>query len=169
MSKRKRRCSTPTAPSSRRPSASGRSCDLPLNGRNVWSLASTTPGRARRTQQRHRAELSRRRPAGDSEQPVARRHQLVVQPARRDQHAADCRCGDRDSGPDRQHVGRVRLVSRRRTSTWSPRAAPTRCTARCSSSSRTMRSTRADTSRTRRIRRTRGAAINSARRWTGRW
>ena len=70
-------------------------------------------GRARGAEQRYRPELQRRRPAGDPEQPVARRHQLLVQPARRDQHAADRRRGDGDSGPDRQHVGRVRLVSRR--------------------------------------------------------
>ena len=68
------------------------------------------PGRA---QQRHRPELPRRRPARDSEQPVARRHQLLVQPAGRDEHAADRRRGDGDPGADRQHLGRVRLLSRR--------------------------------------------------------
>ena len=69
---------------------------------------------AGRHQQRHRVELSRRRSAGDSEQPVARRHQLLGQPSRLDQHAADCRCGRRGAGPDRQHIGRVRVVSGRR-------------------------------------------------------
>ena len=103
---------------------------------------------ARRSEQRHRPELPRRRPARDSEQPVARRHQLIVQPAGRDEHAPDRRCGDGDSGADRQHLGRVRLLSRRprqrrhQERHQQPRTAPS------SSSSRTMRSTSAATSRT---------------------
>ena len=68
---------------------------------------------ARRPEQRYRPELPRRGPAGDSEQPVARRHQLLVQSAGGDQHAADRRCGDGDPGPDRQHLGRVRRLPRR--------------------------------------------------------
>ena len=67
--------------------------ELPLNGRNVWSLASHDSRRARGHQQRHRFELQRRRSAGDSKQPVARRHQCLGQPSCLDQHAADCRCG----------------------------------------------------------------------------
>ena len=39
-----RRCSTPTAPRSSETIGERAIVELPLNGRNVWSLASTTPG-----------------------------------------------------------------------------------------------------------------------------
>ena len=87
--------------------------DLPLNGRNVWSLASHHTGRRCRPEQRYRPQLQRGGPAGNPEQPVARRHQLLVQPAGRDQHASDRGRGDGDSGPDRQHVSGVRRLPRR--------------------------------------------------------
>ncbi len=127
------------------------------------------PRRARGHQQRYRFELQRRRSAGDPEQPVARRHQFLGQPSGRDQHAADCRCGRRDSGPDRQHVGRVRVVSRRRDQRGDQERHqhPARVRlqllqGRCAQFARLV-------SRTRRIRRIRCAAISSASRSTGRW
>ena len=66
-----------------------------------------------RQQQRYRSQLPRRGPARNSEQPVARRHQCLLESPRRDQHAADR--GRRDGGPgaDRQHVRRVRRLPRR--------------------------------------------------------
>ena len=79
--------------------------ELPLQGRNVWSLAQHDTRRAVGGHQRYRPELQGRRPARDPEQPGARRHQFLGQPAGGDQHAADCRGRDRDSGADRQHVG----------------------------------------------------------------
>ena len=121
---------------------------------------------ARRPQQRHRPQLPRRRPARDSEQPVARRHQLLVQPARGDEHAADRRRGDRDSGADRQHVRRVRLVSRRAHQRGDqerhqhrPRGAVRVLSGRCARFARA-------TSRTPRTRRIRATANSSAGRWT---
>ena len=110
---RRRRCSTPTARRSPKRSASARSWSCRLSGRNVWSLAEHDARRPRRHQQRHRPELPRRRPARDPEQPVARRHQRLVQPAGGDQHAPDRRRRHRSAGADRQHLGGVRLVPRR--------------------------------------------------------
>ena len=122
--------------------------ELPLSGRNVWNLASTTPGVLSGLQQRHRPELPRRRPARDSEQPVARRHQLLVEPAGRDQHAPDRGCRDRGAGADRQHVGRIRLLSRRPHQRRDQERHERSARLRCRTSSRATRSTRAATSRT---------------------
>ena len=126
-------------------------------------------GRARRPEQRHRPELPRRRSAGDSEQPVARRHQLLVQSAGDDQHAADRRRRDRGPGPDRQHLGRVRRLPRRphqrRDQERHQRAARSRV--------RLLPGRRA---RRARLLREHGAAqepaghaTSSGRRWTARW
>ena len=67
--------------------------ELPLNGRNFWSLAEHDSRRARGRQQRHRVELQRCRSARDSEQPVAGRHQLLGGSAGVYEYAADCRRG----------------------------------------------------------------------------
>ena len=143
MSKPRRRCSRPTA---RRLGDDRQAGDRRAAAQWPQRLESRghDPGRARGHQQRHRVELPRRRSAGDSEQPVARRHQLLGQPAGLDQHAADCRCGRRDSGPDRQHLGRVRLVSGRRDQRGDQERHQRACTGPPSTSSRTMRSIRAD-------------------------
>ena len=142
-SQARRRCSTPTARRSSETIGERAIVELPLSGRNVWSLASTTPGVLGGIEQRHRPELPRRRPARNPEQPVARRDQHLLQPAGGDEHAADRRRGHRGPGADRQHVGRVRRLSRRAHQRGHQERHATRRTARCSTSCRTMRSTRA--------------------------
>lgn len=87
--------------------------ELPLRGRNVWNVASGTPGVLGGLNTDIGLSF---RGAGQreiQEQPLARRHQLVRQPAGRDQHASDRRGRRGDFGPDRQHVCRVWLVSGR--------------------------------------------------------
>ena len=140
-----------------RRSASAPSASCRLNGRNVWNLAATTPGVVRRRHERHRPELPRRRPARDPEQPRPRRHQRLVEPARGDQHASDLRRGHRSAGADRQHVGRVRLLSGRPHQRRHQERHQQPRTVRWPTSIRATRSTRAATSRIAPIRRTRAA------------
>ena len=76
--------------------------ELPLRPQRVESGAPRHLACWRRAN-RYRPELQGRGPARDSEQSGARRHQFFGQPAGGDQHAADCRGGNRGSGADR-HV-----------------------------------------------------------------
>ena len=99
--------------------------ELPLNGRNVWNLAATTPGVVSAGNERHRPELPRRRPARDPEQP---RRSTASTPRRTCWRRPACA-----RSPTRSPKCRCRPAARRpstapisaSTSTSSPRAAPT--------------------------------------------
>ena len=140
-----------------------------LNGRNVWSLAATTPGVLGGLNSDIGLSF---RGAGQREiqnslslDGINSSANLLAATSMRP--IADA--VDGDSGPDRQHVGRVRLRISASTSTWSPRAAPTRRTDRCSSSSRTTRSISANYfDNPDDAEESRGSATSSASRWTGR-
>ena len=142
--------------------------DLPLNGRNVWSLASTTPGVLGGLNSDIGLSF---RGAGQREiqnslslDGINSSANLLAATSMRP--IADAVDGDSDS--DRQHVGRVWLVSRRPHQRGDQERHESTRMARSSSSSRTMRSTSADTSTIRRFPRIRGSATSSASRWTGR-
>ena len=135
--------------------------DLPLERPQRLESGEHDARRARRVNSDIGLTLQGRRPARHPEQPDAGRHQLLVQPAGGDQHAPDRGCGDRGPDPDRQHVGRVRLVPRRAHQRGDQERHERLPRRRSSSSTRTTRSTSAATSRTGESRRIRGAATSS--------
>ena len=161
-SRRRRRCSTPTAPTVSATINERAIVELPLERPQRLEPGGHDARRPGRSQQRHRPELPGRRAARDPEQPLARRHQRHRQPAGGDQHAADRGRGDRDPGPDRQHVRRVRRLPRRPRQRGDQERHQQPARLRSSTSSRTSRSTSAATSTTRRSRRIRATASSSA-------
>jgi hypothetical protein len=139
--------------------------DLPLNGRNVWSLATTTPASLP-----HRKAIS----ASVSEGRASAKSRTACR-STGSTSSSNLLGGDQHA-TDRGRVTEIQVQTGSTSAEYGSylgvhvnvvtRAGPIPRTDRCSSSSRMRLSTIGDTSRIRRTPRTRGGATSSARRST---